>query len=706
MSDAPNSGNQYQVGGSLPESATTYVKRQADKDFYEGLRAGEFCYVLNSRQMGKSSLRVQTMKSLKEEGVACAAIEMRELCSYQVTKDEFYGGFISRLVSEFNLKIDLSDWWNKQGLISSAERLSKFMSEELLDNVIQKIVIFVDEIDSILNLEFKDDFFAFLRSCFENRAKNTNYNRLTFALLGVAAPADLITDRINLTFNIASRFIELTGFELEQTEPLQKGLQGKVSNPKAVMEQVLRWTGGQPFLTQRVCQLVSSHKLIHDWKEAKYVEKIVHEQIVENWQAKDEQQHLTTISERILRREDKTLRLLKLYQRILQQREIIADDSSEQLELRLSGLVVKQKGKLKAYNRLYQLVFNRDWVNRALKDQEINRASDGRLSQVREVVEILASKLFSFRLTSRFNYIKLLFIIVTPVGITTIAGLVLSEDFRCTVGFRSDSCLQEPNYTRKTGDTPAIQPSTPAIQPPTRTIQPSTPAIQPPTRTIQPPTRTIQPPTRTIQPSTPAIQPPTRTIQPSTPAIQPSTPAIQPSTPAIQPPTPAIQPPTPAIQPPTRIIQPPTRIIQPPKVPDYPLNSGDFGQRVLDLINIERKKNDLPPLSLNPQLTAAAQGHSQDMALQDYFSHIKPNGSTAWYRINATGYQSSKVAANIAVGMSTPEALVTEWMNSPGQRANILNPELKEIGIGYYFLADDTGKVNYHHYWTQVFGYS
>ena len=53
--------------------------------------------------------------------------------------------------------------------------------------------------------------------------------------------------------------------------------------------------------------------------------------------------------------------------------------------------------------------------------------------------------------------------------------------------------------------------------------------------------------------------------------------------------------------------------------------------------------------------------------------------------------------------MSTPEAVVTGWMNSPGHRVNILNPRLKEIGVGYYFLADDTGKVNYRHYWTQVF---
>ncbi|NJL80527.1 MAG: hypothetical protein HC917_20055, partial [Richelia sp. SM2_1_7] len=67
---------EYQVGGSLCANASSYVTRQADWEFYHSLKAGKFCYVLNSRQMGKSSLRVQTMQKLQAEGIVCAFIDL------------------------------------------------------------------------------------------------------------------------------------------------------------------------------------------------------------------------------------------------------------------------------------------------------------------------------------------------------------------------------------------------------------------------------------------------------------------------------------------------------------------------------------------------------------------------------------------------------------------------------------------------------
>ncbi len=129
-----------------------------------------------------------------------------------------------------------------------------------------------------------------------------------------------------------------------------------------------------------------------------------------------------------------------------------------------------------------------------------------------------------------------------------------------------------------------------------------------------------------------------------------------------------------------------------------------FEQCVFDLTNEERIKAGLTPLTYNPLLEYSAENHSLNMAWQDFFSHTGIDGSTMAQRITAAGYQFSSAAENIAAGYTTPEQVVSGWMNSPGHRANILNPNLTEIGVGYYCLETDSGTLNYNHYWTQNFG--
>ncbi len=132
------------------------------------------------------------------------------------------------------------------------------------------------------------------------------------------------------------------------------------------------------------------------------------------------------------------------------------------------------------------------------------------------------------------------------------------------------------------------------------------------------------------------------------------------------------------------------------------LAQSDFQTQVLELVNAERQKVGAPPLQLNDKLGQAAQRHAEDMAKNNFVSHDGSDGSTIQSRIEEAGYDYSAFAENVAGGQSTPEAVLKSWLNSSGHRRNILNPDYKEIGIGY---AKDSSS-DYTHYWTQVFGTS
>lgn len=127
---------------------------------------------------------------------------------------------------------------------------------------------------------------------------------------------------------------------------------------------------------------------------------------------------------------------------------------------------------------------------------------------------------------------------------------------------------------------------------------------------------------------------------------------------------------------------------------------ADFESEVTDLVNDERAAEGLDPLSYDADLTSAARDHSQDMGLNDYFNHTSQDGRSPGERITAAGYSWNTYGENIAAGYATPAAVVAGWMASPGHRANILNPNFCDIGVGYAYVASST----YGHYWTQDFG--
>lgn len=111
--------------------------------------------------------------------------------------------------------------------------------------------------------------------------------------------------------------------------------------------------------------------------------------------------------------------------------------------------------------------------------------------------------------------------------------------------------------------------------------------------------------------------------------------------------------------------------------------------KIVELVNQERTKNSLPPLSKSDTLGQAAGLKAEDMIAKNYFAHYAADGTTPWDFFKKVGYQYTYAGENLGMGFSDAESLVAAWMNSPKHRKNILNQAYREIGI-----AIKTGKID------------
>ena len=385
----------YTTGGTVQVGDGIYLSRTADKQLLSLCQSGEFAYILTPRQMGKSSLMVETSRRLGSDGIRSVIIDLTELGAQTVTAEQRYLGLLVSIVEVLDLEIDIVEWWSIHNYIGFSQRIAKFIREVLLIEIKEQIVIFVDEIDSTLNLNFTDDFFAVIRSLYVSRAQDPILKRLSFVLIGVATPSSLMSDSKRTPFNIGKR-VDISDFTFSEAKPLALGFNLSSEQSEQVLGWILKWTNGHPYLTQRLC-----YELIKECSSnwSKFNVEIVIRNIFFGKRSKDDN-NLLFVHDMLTRRSDNQSEVLLLYSQILRGQKKVLDEerSIVQSHLKLSGIVVEDYGYLVIRNPIYRKVFSKNWIKEHLPKsviQKINLRAAANISSVIFICFLIPTAIFA-----------------------------------------------------------------------------------------------------------------------------------------------------------------------------------------------------------------------------------------------------------------------------------------------------------------------
>jgi AAA-like domain len=232
----------YVAGGTVQAGDGIYVERAADSELLRNCQKGVFTYVLTSRQMGKSSLMIRAVERLLADGIRAVIVDLTELGS-KTTAEQWYRGVLRKIEEQLELRTSLAAWWAEHQHIGIAQRFSGFLTDVVIPQTNGRVVIFVDEIDSTLRLDFTDDFFSSIRFLYNARAQDRRLASMSFVLLGVASPGDLIKDAQQTPFNIGER-VDLDDFTEDEAAILHPD--------RDLVRTVMHFTSGHPYLTLRV----------------------------------------------------------------------------------------------------------------------------------------------------------------------------------------------------------------------------------------------------------------------------------------------------------------------------------------------------------------------------------------------------------------------------------------------------------------------
>jgi WD40 repeat protein/subtilisin-like proprotein convertase family protein len=372
----------FVAGGPVAPDRACYISRTTDQALHERLSAGDYCHVIAPRFSGKTSLATRMVSRLRAENRLAAVVDLSQLGSRDGSTEigRWYYGLAYRILRDLRLKLDLQSWWQERLPLPPAQRLGEFFWEIVIGASRAPVTIFLDEIDTLEQPEHASELFGIVHACHEARASEPEYRRLSFVLLGAALPTALA--------EIGTR-LELPDFRFDQVRPLVAGLPLPPGDAERALYRVLYWTGGHPYLTQKLCQAVARNAARINGDEA--VDRLV----AARFFARNVIATETSMS-RVLDGLDRAGKLarpaLRLYRRIHRGRRPKYEPGNPQHELlRVCGLVtVTAERKLVVRNRIYAEVFTHHWTREALP------AEWGRIGRIAAVTAIIVAAAWAY----------------------------------------------------------------------------------------------------------------------------------------------------------------------------------------------------------------------------------------------------------------------------------------------------------------------
>ncbi len=370
----------FVAGGTLPGDAPCYASRKADTELVQALQGGEFCYVLTSRQMGKSSLTVRAAADLRRSGTDVVIIDLTAFGN-NLDVERWYFCLLSKIGEKLRLEDEMEAFWEAHLDQPPLARWTGALREVVLQRLNSRVVLFIDEIDYVRSLPFgTDEFFAGVREVYNRRTEDSAWERLTFCVLGVATPADLIRDQRMTPFNIG-RGVELTDFTVQEAQVFRDGLHPVPAVADVLISRILYWTGGHPYLTQKLCTDVVKAGAV----TASEVDAVCDREFLAPHQ-RDRDNNLHLVRQRLLKCDCDLAALLDLYARLCRGQRVRDDDINPLVTaLGLAGITRSVDRQLRIRNQIYAKVFNLRWVKENFPDAERRRQRAAFFRGVRRV---------------------------------------------------------------------------------------------------------------------------------------------------------------------------------------------------------------------------------------------------------------------------------------------------------------------------------